>query len=54
MGYLLVLGGGALGAALADRLANGFATWPFIVGAVHLAGAVYLASYAVLAYLPTL
>lgn len=42
LGCLLVFGGGALGAALADR----FAWWPSIVGSVHLAGAVYLAFHA--------
>ena len=51
MGYLLVLGGGALGAALADRLADGFAWLPHLVGAAYLGGAVYLAFHAVLPWL---
>ena len=54
MGYLLVLGGGALGAALSDRLADGFAWLPHIVGAVYLAGAVYLDFHAVLPWLTAL
>ena len=54
LGYLLVFGGGALGAALTDRLADGVAWWPYLAGGVHLAGVVYLACYAVTVYLPWL
>ena len=54
VGYLLVIGGGALGAAFSDRLADGFAWLPTLVGTAHLGGAVYLAFHAVVPLLPWL
>jgi len=54
LALLLVFVGGALGAALADRMADGFAKLPHLVGAAHLAGAVYLAFHAVVPWLTTL
>ena len=43
LALLLVFTGGALGAALSDRMADGYAKLPHLVGSAHLAGAVYLA-----------
>ena len=54
VGYLLVLGGGALGAAFSDRLADGYAWLPTLAGTAHLGGAVYLAFHAVVPLLPWL